>query len=65
MTTKKWRIEVEVKVGGEKVWKPVSPTNGPPYEYDDENEAYRMMKMCYGDPANPVKARIKQTNESN
>lgn len=31
-----------------KVWRSVSPTNGKPYEYDTEEEAYRMMKMCYG-----------------
>ncbi len=43
--------EMQIKMHDEStskmIWKPVRPTNGQPYKYDTEQEALRMLLMCY------------------
>ena len=43
----KYRIQVHINRADKKGWFFVQNTSQIPYEYDDENEAYRMVKMCY------------------
>ena len=43
----KYRIQVHINRADKEGWFFVKNTSQIPYEYDDENEAYRMVKMCY------------------
>ena len=49
MPAQKYIVEVSVKNDeGEYEWKGLKPSHSiTPYEFDDENEAYRMMNICY------------------
>jgi len=31
------------------VWRSIAPTGGEPYEFDEEDEAQRMLNICYPD----------------
>ena len=49
MSSQKYIVQVSVKNNeGEYEWKNVQPSHSNnPYEFDNENEAYRMINMCY------------------
>lgn len=47
---KRYSFEIEVSDGkGGKVFKKVHPTNGEPYSYDTESEAYDSLNLYYPD----------------
>ena len=58
----KYRIEVLVQEGAGKAWRPIHPTNGPPYEYDTRQEAEHIKRMCYGLDYDR-QARIREVSE--
>lgn len=46
----KFVVQVKYKDGNGGVeWMSVHPTNAPPYEFESEEEAQKMMRMCYPD----------------
>lgn len=44
-----WQMQVKIEREGQLVWVSVAQTGKPPYEYPTENEAWRMLNICYPD----------------
>jgi len=49
------------KDDGTKEWCSVRPTNGKPYSYETEQEARRMLEMCYPDA---IKETVRVINNA-
>lgn len=54
-----WIMEILTKNDG---WLAVRPTGGKPYKYNTENEAWRMLNICYPD-CSPDEVRVRDVVE--
>lgn len=52
------QVKYKDKDGGVE-WMSVHPTNAPPYEFETEEEAEKMMRMCYPDEISFGTGRVR------
>ena len=58
-----WYMEVKVAgLDGKKSWQKVGPAVGPPYKFNTEYEARRMLDVCY--PTQESRAEVRVTRDT-